>query len=185
MPLRNPAPEPVPLERMERLPRFGDLEIDEDMHFQRRFWALQRVGTAVLALVLAFSLTGLLGGVGPLNARSLRSGEVTVEVERVVRHSGVAHLAVEVPPSLQRDGTFRVWIDRSWWQGMALESDPLPAAQSAEVAGDLVLYQFAVLDPSKPSRVEFETRPDDVGLRRGAVGVVGGPSVSFTQFVVP
>ena len=39
--------------------RVGDLEIHQDLPFQRRSWTVQRVGWAIMALVV---LAGLLGG---------------------------------------------------------------------------------------------------------------------------
>src|SRR3712207_4138009 len=51
---------------MSETTRVGDLEVAEDLTFQRREWAAQRVGWVLLALVIAAALAGLLGR-GPLS----------------------------------------------------------------------------------------------------------------------
>ena len=185
MPLRNPPRSEVLLDEATRLPRVGALEVDQDIGFQHVVWRVQRVGWAVMALLLAVSLTGLLGGYGPLNQVVVRAGGLAVEHERVVRHSGEARLGIEVAPALQREGTVYLWVDRSWWQGMELESDPLPEAESSSVSGDVVIYEFTSADPTLPVRIEFSLKPDGVGTRTARVGVVDGPEVSFTQLVLP
>ncbi len=185
MPLRNSGRPSVALEDAKRLPKVAALEIDEDIGFQRVGWTVQRVGWGVMSVVLVLAATGLLGGYGPLNQAIVRADGVAVEYERVVRHSGEARLAVEVPAALQRDGSFRLWFDRGWWQSMELETAPLPEAESSAVSGDRVLYEFASADPTVPVRVEFTLKPDGLGPREAGVGVVDGPSLSFNQLVLP
>jgi hypothetical protein len=121
-----------------------------------------------MTVVLALAATGLLGGYGPLNQAIVESEGMAVEFERVVRHSGEAGLAIVVPRSYQRDGSFSLWFDRSWWRSMDLETDPLPEAQSSAVSGDRVLYEFSSADPSVPARVEFTLKPDGLGSREAA-----------------
>lgn len=186
MALRNRAAQPVPVERMVRSPRVGELEIITNERYLRGEWRAQRVGWALLALLIGVSLTGLLGGYGPLNQRTLPAGRgVELEVERVVRHSGEARLSLHVPAAVVPGETFEVWVDRSWWQGMSLETNPMPEPESTRVSGDRVVFEFAAADPDAPSRVEFTLTPDTMWLRRGAAGLVDGPSVSFTQLVLP
>ncbi len=185
MPLRNHGRSPLLLDDAQRLPQVGELEIDQDIRFQHAVWVVQRVGWAVMATLIALSLTGLLGGYGPLNQAVVRNGDLAVEYERVVRHSGEARLAVAVQPALIRDGTFRVWVDRSWWQSMELESAPLPEAESSSVSEEIVVYEFASADPTVPARVEFTLKPDGLGPQAGRVGIIDGPLVSFGQFVLP
>jgi hypothetical protein len=44
------------------LKRVSDLEVNEELEFQRRDWMAQRVGWTVMALVVVVALLGLLGG---------------------------------------------------------------------------------------------------------------------------
>lgn len=51
---------------MEPIRRVGELEIEEDLDFQRRMWRLQQIGWALLVLVVVAALLGLFGK-GPLS----------------------------------------------------------------------------------------------------------------------
>jgi hypothetical protein len=39
--------------------RAGNLEINQDLRFQRRMWAVQRIGWAVMALIVLVGLVGV------------------------------------------------------------------------------------------------------------------------------
>ncbi len=186
MALQNRAPHPVPVDELVRPHKVGELEISSDLAFQDREWVVQRVGWAVMVVVLVLTTLGLLGGWGPLNQHVVRAEQgLSLELERVVRHGGQARFAMVVPPELAPDGTVTVWIDRRWLQGLTMENTPVPEPESTSVHGDVVLYEFATSDPERPGRIEMGFVPDDIGLREGRFGVQGGPSLSFTQLVLP
>ena len=46
---------------MARTKKIDDLQIDEDMEFQRRSWIVQRIGWAIFALVILLAALGLFG----------------------------------------------------------------------------------------------------------------------------
>jgi hypothetical protein len=48
------------------LGRAGDLEVEQDLDFQQRTWALERAGWIVMLLIIAAALAGFFGG-GPLS----------------------------------------------------------------------------------------------------------------------
>lgn len=52
--------------------RIGDLEISQDLEFQKRSWTIQRVGWVVIALLI---LAGLLGVFGKGIAADATAGE--------------------------------------------------------------------------------------------------------------
>ena len=61
-----------------------DLEISEDIVFQRRSWVMQRVGWGLMALFLATGPTGAFG-VGPLSSTSAIREDLKVSYERFPR----------------------------------------------------------------------------------------------------
>jgi hypothetical protein len=69
-----------------------DLQIDDDPAFQKKEWRVQRIGIALLALLVAAAAAGLTGMGGPLNdAEAGRRGDpVFVEFERVVRQGATS-----------------------------------------------------------------------------------------------
>ena len=60
--------------------RVGDLEIDQDLRFQKREWAFERASWVVMALVVLAGLLGLLGR-GPMSDQTAVSGDGLVTVE--------------------------------------------------------------------------------------------------------
>lgn len=186
MGLHNRASHPVALKDAERLPKVGDLEVDVHDRFQRREWRAQRIGWTLLALFLLVSALGYLGGYGPMNDRTLRTTGLTVHTQRVVRHGGNVDFSVEVSPdAVGDDDTFDIWVDREWWQGMSMRSDPIPEPESMRAEGDVVVYTFSANPTAGTQRVQFWLLPDAMGNRSARVGLVGGSSVSFRQLVLP
>jgi hypothetical protein len=68
------------------LQRHGDLEIPEDLPFQRREWVAERVAWAVMALLIAGALLGFFG-TGPLSRTTAgdEAGPLWLEYERFAR----------------------------------------------------------------------------------------------------
>ncbi len=186
MALRTRGVGRIPLAEVHRVESEGDLEVAEDMSFQRREWAFQRVAWLVVAGLLAASLVGVLGGTGLFASAKITTAEgVTFEYDRFARHHADTTFALEVPPSLVRDGKVVVWFGTDYLDGLNIESDPIPEPQSSEIAGDRVIYTFAVADPSQPVRIEFTAEPDAKWARDGVVGLEPGPVIRFSQFVYP
>lgn len=186
MGLHNRADHPVALKDAERLPKVGDLEVDVHDRFQKREWRVQRLGWTLMVLFLVASALGYLGGYGPLNKRTLKTTGLTVRTQRVVRHGGDVGLAIDVSPAgVGDDDTFDIWVDREWWQGMSTRSDPIPEPDSMRAEGDVVVFTFSANPTAGTQRVQFWLMPDAMGNRSARVGLVGGPSVSFRQLVLP
>lgn len=184
MTLLNRGHETVPLREMQRQPRHGRLEVDEDAAFQRRDWRGQRIGWAALALLLLAGALGLLGGVGPFAQSEVGSdSDVTLVYDRVARHGDNAEMAVTVAPSVVHDGQVRLWFDARFLNGLEVESVS-PEPTDVAVDGRRVVYTFDV-GTSGTADLIFHVRPDDMWSRTGEVGVEGGPSYRFSQFVLP
>jgi hypothetical protein len=85
---------------MAEVQRAGDLELNQDLRFQRRMWAVQRIGWAVMALVVLAGLLGLFGP-GPLSSATAgkEEGPLLVEgYERFVRFRIPTTLQVRLDP---------------------------------------------------------------------------------------
>jgi hypothetical protein len=171
---------------MSEMKRVGDLEVAEDMDAQRRNWRFQRIGSALMALVAVAGLLGLFGGVGPLSRATAGDQEAPLsitEYERFLRLGKPTTLQVRLDASATTGGEARVWLSREYIQSIQLqEIDPLP--ERVEAAPDRYVYVFdAAAD--RPTTVTFELEPDEMGPLQGRMGLDGGTSLTFGQFVYP
>jgi hypothetical protein len=73
-----------------------DLQIDDDPKFQKKEWRAQRIGIALLALLVAAAAAGLTGMGGPLNdAEAGRRGDPVFR--RIRRRTGADSQALQRP----------------------------------------------------------------------------------------
>jgi hypothetical protein len=162
----------------------GDLEINQDLRFQRRMWALQRIGWAVMALVVLVGLLGLFG-TGPLSSATAGQEEGPLfveEYERFVRFRIPTTLQVRLDPL--GTGEARLWLDREYLEGVQLQT-VTPEPDSVEAGPDGFTYVFKVNDPNRPTSVTFHLQPETIGRLEGRVVLDGGEPVDFEQFVYP
>ena len=161
-------------------------EVDQDLAFQRRQWRAERVGWAVMALVILAALAGLLGP-GPLNeATAGEPGDpVSVEYQRFPRHAAPEMLVkVNLGPDATRDREVRLWVDRTYVDHFRIERIE-PEPERVEAGADRLTYVFRVSEPGRPTAVQFHMEPDGYGRQHARLGLDGGPEVAFTQFVYP
>jgi hypothetical protein len=164
--------------------RAGDLEINQDLRFQRRMWALQRIGWAVMALVVLVGLVGLFG-TGPLSSATAGEEEAPLfveEYERFARFMLPTTLRVRLDPMGQ--GEARLWLDREYLENFRPQT-VTPEPDGVEARPDGFTYVFKVKDPDRPTVVTFDLQPETIGPHEGRLGLEGGERVEFQQFVYP
>ena len=165
--------------------RVGDLEIDEDLPFQRRLWAIERVGWIGMVLVALAALVGLFGR-GPLStATAGQVGEpVTATYARFARQQSPETLRVELGPGVARGGEVRLWLARDYVDAIRIERiEPEPDGVQADP--DRLVYSFRVAASDRATSVVFHLEHRQVGRPSVRLGLVDGPSLAFTQFVYP
>lgn len=171
---------------MTEMGRVGDLQVAEDMKAQRRNWIFQRVGTALMVLAALAGLLGLLGGAGPLSRATAGDPEAPLsieEYERFLRFGKPSTLRVRLDEAATTRGEARVWVSRDYLQSVQFqEIDPLP--ERVESAPDRLVYVFDV-EANRPAGIAFELQPDEIGPLEGRMGLDGGTSLDFGQFVYP
>jgi hypothetical protein len=159
-------------------------DLTEDLEFQRRTWAAQRVGRVMMALVVLAALLGLVG-TGPLSKTSAGDGErLTVEYDRFVRRLGENRLIVKVAPGAAAGPEVRVWIDSGYARWMEVES-VTPEPERMETAADRLTLVFALARPGEGLEAVLDLRSRAFGPVRGAVGLADGPTARIAQFVYP
>lgn len=157
-----------------------------DIDFQRKEWTVQRIGWAVMLLIVVLAVLGLLGSSGPLARaeRETADGSLEVSYLRLDHHHGEGDLTVEVAPEFVENGEIRVWIDRDFASRLAINR-VVPEPESVEIEPERVVYIFAVGDQSSPLTVAFAYEHDGFWLEKGRLGLVNGEAVELTQFVFP
>jgi hypothetical protein len=167
--------------------RVGDLEVNENIDFQRRIWRFQTVGRVVMALVLVAALLGLLGPGLLSNGASADSPQAELgvkEYERFLRFMKPTTLRIGLEPGAVTEREARVWLDRQYIEGVQIQHIT-PQPQRVEAGSKGLTYVFNVEDPNQSTAFSFDLQPQKMGLLQGRVGLEDEEPVSFKQFVYP
>lgn len=153
------------------------IEIDEDLAFQRREWFGQRVGIAGLTLFVVAAMLGFTGSGGVLNhATAGHRDSLSVEYDRVVRRGATTRMTLHFhadPP-----GFIQFWVSAPYLEDVNIESvAPMPQTVTVEASRHVYTIRAASTDVAVTVEMEHQTW----GTLDAEVGVVGGPSVRFSQ----
>jgi hypothetical protein len=154
------------------------LEIDEDIDFQRKEWMWQRAGMVLLFLLVAGALVGMTGGGGRFSLAEAgdAAGPVHLEYERIVRRGAMSTLTLQLRAS---PGDVKVWVEAPYFQNVRVDTvAPPPTRVSVEPAR----HVYTIHAGSAPVTVKLYVEHTTLGRIEGEVGLVGGPSVRFTQW---
>lgn len=167
------------------LKKVGDLDIAEDVKHQRMIWQIQRMGWALMLLVLGAALAGLLGP-GPLSKAiaEVRGGDLSVHYERFVRYQAPCRLRIRIGPNAVTDGKVRLWVSRQFVDQIEIQRlDPEPAVTELHPRG--LLYVIAAGQLREQATVTFHYQPDQYGKLPVSVGLENGAQLALTQWVYP
>jgi hypothetical protein len=172
------APPPAVLAKQEdKINR--ELQLAEDLSFQRREWTAQRVGWVVLGLVLLAALAGLFG-VGPLSNSSTERDGLRLEYERFARlHQP---LSLRFHFSGDRQDSAAVSLSRKYLAAVQIEHiSPQPEKVEADV--DWLIYSFSTRQGA--GGATFHLKPEKFGTLSGEAKLARGEPLSFRQFIYP
>ena len=159
------------------------LEVREDLAFQRRDWAAQRVGWAAIGLVLLAALAGLTGP-GPLSGVTRTDGRhFTIEYERFVRHGARTTLTLRVTPGAVREGRVRISVDRHFLAANDLQR-LVPDPNATRGRDEEVEFVYDVA-PGDGLQVRWTLEPDQLGSHSASVRLNDGPAIRIEQFTYP
>lgn len=160
-----------------------DLELAQDLAFQRRTWKIQRIGWAVMVLFILLALAGFMGE-GPKSkavAGELDEG-IRVEYERFSRQNAPQTLRIEVSGLAVQDGKVSLWIDEGYLTNMEIQT-LLPEPESVEASPGRHTFEFSAQEGN--ASFTFLVSPQGIGWHKGVVGVEGVSQVPIRQFVYP
>lgn len=157
------------------------LQIDEDIEFQRKEWFAQRVGIALLSLFVFGALLGLTGVGGPLSRGQAgeRNGAIYVEYERFVRRGAMSTITLHLRSNPTND--MRFWVAAPYFEHARIKTIvPEPELFSADEAR----YVYTIRTGLPEVTITLEIEHKTIGTIEGEVGVIGGPSLRFTQISI-
>jgi hypothetical protein len=156
------------------------LEIDEDLGFQQKEWFFQRIGVALLFLFVLAAFLGFTGMGGPMSRGEAgeRGGPLHVEYERFVRRGAMATVTLHLNAA---PGEVRFWVGAPYFDGARIDS-VVPAPELATVEDSRHVY--LIRTGSRDVTVTLEVEHKTVGRLEAEVGLVGGPSLRFSQLAI-
>jgi hypothetical protein len=163
---------------MTRLERVGDIDVPQDVPYERKAYRVRQVVAVVFAAVLVAALLGLLGRSGPLSDATARGDGLAVGYERFLRVKSPTQLDVQIGAG---GGPTRIAISRALLDELQVDGSSAQPQQTS-LRPDRVVYTF---DQQPPSQVTFVVEPQRAGRLRGTVYGPGGATVSFSQWVWP
>jgi len=174
-----------PERRVPSTRRVGSLEIDTDEEFQRREWRVERVGWGLMLALVVAGILGLFGeGWLAQTSTEVVGNRLRVDYERIARHGSPATLRVALAPGAISTGVALVWVDREYLEGVDVHGIA-PQPDASWIARDRVVFAVRIDNPADSAYVTFSITPDNFWSRPVRVGLDGGPSVAFRQFVLP
>lgn len=163
----------------------GDLELDQDLDFERRNWTVERVAWVIMAIVGLAALAGLFGP-GPLSKTSIgEQGEpLWLEYSRFGRFKAPLTLRVHVGPNTGQQSPMRIWLSREYLEAVQIEQiSPQPG--QVEAGPEQLTYVFPRSEPQRSTAISFALKAEQIGRQRGCVGLTNGPTLCFRQFIYP
>lgn len=162
---------------MAEIVRVGDLEIGQDLGYERRALRRRNVFAVIWALILIAALLGIFG-TGPLSSARTSDGPLQAEYERFTRFGTTTELSITPGGG---EGRTNIAISRGYLHDMVI-NDIQPQPQGATVLPDRIVYTF---DAQPPAELKFFSTFREVGAQKATIWGPDGRSLSYTQFVYP
>lgn len=167
-------------------PIIKDLQLAEDMPFQRREWVIQRIGWGVMALIVLAALLGFMGR-GPFSSMVAgeRDGPLWVEYHRYARFQTPQRLHVHWGPgAADPNGVVRLWVNKEYFVTNTLEQI-LPEPKRALAGEDHIIFEFETDAPGQMGSAILHVTTNHIGRCNARIGVGDGGSVGLWQWVYP
>lgn len=159
--------------------------VDEDMAWQRRTWAVQRIGWLAMGGLVLATLSGVFG-YGPVSWQEASdpAGLLRVEYERFQRQGSEFTLRVDVATQAAADNAVPLRVSGSFLDAVEVRGI-VPEPREARSFGADVEYVFPVAQPGQPTTIRFTLKLREVGSYAAEIGLSGRDPARFTQFVYP
>jgi hypothetical protein len=154
------------------------------MNYQRKDWAMQRIGWAIMAVIVLAALLGLLGGAGPLSLASVRTedGSLQLEYLRFIHLLEPNQLRLYVQTAPAQD-ELRIRLNDDYIHSFGVDSIS-PEPESVEASEDSLIYVFQV-SPEERVEIVFHLNPIEAANLHGRIGLEDGRTIEFDQIIFP
>ena len=168
---------------MADIKQVGDLEIGQDMEFQKLQWKIERVSWVIMALLVLAAAIGLIGP-GPLSSATAgeKGSSLWAEYNRLERYDSPNQMLVHM--NTASSGQARLWINREFVEGVELLTIA-PEPERIEIDPQRFIYIFNIANPGEDVAVAFHFEPNTFGKMPVRIGLDGGNEISFWQFYYP
>ncbi|HET9588704.1 MAG TPA: hypothetical protein VFO91_07930 [Anaerolineales bacterium] len=169
---------------MARTKKVSDLQINEDMEFQKRSWIIQRIGWAIFTLTILLAFLGLFGD-GPLsNARAGQEGAFWLEYPRFGRFANEFRIEAHIDEGIAAADEIGIHLDASYLDGIQVSRiTPTPDRELRDANG--ITYVFTTDGQRSPQTIYFDVIPQKVGVLSGTFQLQDRAGVRFSQFIYP
>jgi hypothetical protein len=154
------------------------IQINENPGFQALEWRIQRAGWVVLGLATIAASLGLFGR-GFLSSASVANNGLRLRYERWERFQRPTMIQLQISSNA---GAKSVFIDRRYLDAIRIEGI-MPQPEKVEANSRGVIYHFA--GEGEPITVTIHLEMEQFGVVSGQINLLGGPTISFNQFVYP
>lgn len=156
--------------------------VQEDMDFQRKTWAVERVGWLVMAAIVVLALLGLFAS-GPLSTSTAAdgSGLLRVEYDRFNRNGAPTTIKLRIDTADEQEA--RVRLDPRFTESFTIDTvRPRPVEERSGPDGIDMVFR-----PTEegPLTVIMSLTPEGIGPVSSAIGIRGEPPAHLTQFNFP
>lgn len=163
----------------------GDLQVEQDVKFEKKEWYAQRIGRGLMALIVIGALLGFFGA-GPLSLTELHddTGNLSVIYEHFGRRGATTNLTFQTAPAAVSNGEAHLWISSEYLERMQVDAiTPSPDQVAARDGG--YLYTFLVGEPDDGLTVTYNFTIDSMGSVTGHAGLAGEEPVELEHFFTP
>lgn len=163
----------------------GDLEVDQDVRFEKLEWRGQILGRVLMVLIVLGALLGFFGA-GPLSLEEARdeTGNLSVIYEHFGRRGATTNLTVAIDSAAFTSGETEVWLSSDYLGQMQVDAVTPPPDQ-VTVQDDGYIYTFLVDQPEDALTVTFNFTIDAMGSVTGNIGLPEAEPIRLTHFFTP
>jgi hypothetical protein len=168
---------------MTRRESGAGFQVNQNLTFQKRDWTAQRIGWVIMLLLVIAALAGLFGHGALGDAQVGHPGGLRLEYERLTRHGSSSFLKVHLP-AVAGPGELRLWLDRRYADRVRFESI-VPEPERVELSADRLAYTFTLGPGEQSPHLMFDITPTALWSATARLGIEGGETLTFSQFVYP